>query len=36
VLAKEYHNMKKLSDLGVGQKGIISAIHDDELIFKLM
>jgi ferrous iron transport protein A len=36
VLAKEYHNMKKLSDLGVGQKGIISAIHDDELILKLM
>jgi ferrous iron transport protein A len=28
--------MKKLSDLGVGQKGIISAIHDEELILKLM
>lgn len=28
--------MKKLSDLSVGQKGVISAIHDEELILKLM
>ncbi|MEY3186754.1 MAG: hypothetical protein RL675_578 [Bacteroidota bacterium] len=28
--------MKKLSDLGVGQKGIIASKNDDELVLKLM
>ncbi len=28
--------MKKLSDLCVGQKGIIASINDDELVLKLM
>ena len=28
--------MKKLSELSVGQKGIIASINDDELVLKLM
>ena len=28
--------MKKLSELGVGQKGIINSINDEELVLKLM